>query len=113
MILFADGRQFEIAGTVISDGTTTIPFSAISLGAKPNDFPLPTNGITPPILYVELTIIDFGAVLTALSLMDYNKLAIAESQRNQPAAVMRQQAAMPMLQRAAQAVARRCGSCGR
>lgn len=112
MILFEDGRQFIVAGTVISDGVTTIPFSAISLGAKPNNFPLPTTGITPPILYVVLTIIDEGMVLSAMSLMDYNQLAIAESQRNQPSAIERQQAFTPM-QRAAQAVRRACGACGR
>lgn len=113
MILFADGRRFNIAGTVISDGETVIPFSAITLGAKPNNFPLPLTGITPPILYVELDIIDEGTVLTAMALNDYNQLAIAESQRNQPSAAVRQQAAIPFLQRAAQSVARRCGSCGR
>ena len=114
MILFADGRQFQIAGTVISDGATVIPFSAITIGAKPINFPLSTAGITPPILYVELIIIDEGTVLTAMSIMDYNKLAIAESQRNQPSAVIQQQqqASIPIFQRAAQAVARRCGSCG-
>jgi len=112
MILFSDGRQFQIAGTVLSDGITTIPFSAVSLGAKPTNFPLPTTGIVPPILYVELDIVGEGVVLTAMSLMDYNQLAIAESQRNQPTALARQQAFTPLMQRAAQSIARRCGSCG-
>jgi hypothetical protein len=112
MILFADGREFQIAGTVISDGTTVIPFSAITIGAKPNNFPLPTAGIVPPILYVELGIVDLGTVLTAMSLLDYNQLAIAESKRNQPSAITQQQTFTPLLQRAAQAITRRCGVCG-
>ena len=108
MILFADGRQFQIAGSVLSDGTTIIPFSAIKILSRPSSFPLPTTGIAPPIMYLEMEIIDLGVVLAAMTTMDYNKLALYEAQRAAPA-----RRTIPLLQQAARGIARRCGACGR
>jgi hypothetical protein len=108
MILFADGRAFTIAGEVLSDGTTIIPFSAITIGAKETAFPLPLAGVIPPVMFVTLDIIGEGSHLTALSILDYNKLAIAQSTRNIAAA----QTPLTFLQRTATTIARRCGSCG-
>lgn len=109
MILFDDGRRFQIAGTVLSDGTTTIPFSAVSLGAKPGSFPLDTTGVSTPIIYVHLNFVDGASVVAAMSMPEYNKLALAEAQR-----AATPQRRMPALaQRVAAGIARRCGSCGR
>lgn len=81
MILLADGRQFQIAGTVLSDGTTIIPMAAITLGQRPAEFPLPTTGVTPPILYIELIIDDAPPIVAAMSVSEYNQFAIAEAVR--------------------------------
>ena len=108
MILFDDGRRFQIAGTVLSDGTTTIPFSAVSLGAKPGSFPLDTTGVNTPIIYVQLNFVDGASVVAAMSMPEYNQMALAEARRVAP-----KRQTPTLLQRAATTVARRCGSCGR
>jgi hypothetical protein len=104
MILFADGRQFQIAGTVLSDGSTIIPFSAISLGGRPTDFPIRVAGVLPPIMYVELVIVGDGTFLAAMSTADYNILALAQQRP-----VVQPQS---FLQQAARVIGARCGACG-
>ena len=108
MILFADGRRFQIAGTVLSNGTDIIPFSAIQLGIKPSTFPLATGEVTPPILYVELHIVGEEAVVAAMSVMEYNQLAVSEAAR------INAQTAPSLLNRVAAQITRTtgCRSCG-
>lgn len=114
-MLFADGRTFQIAGTVLSDGTNVIPFSAITLGAKPSSFPIATTGVGLPMIYVELAIvgepsIPSGTITAAMSMNEYNTLAIAQSQREQPQAAPIQQS---LFQKMSNVVGRRCGACGK
>lgn len=113
MILFADGREFRIAGVVISDGITPINFADITIKDRPSSFPLSVAGIEPPIVYVNLVIAGVGEVLTAMSSNEYNTLAIAEANRqpkgNQPI----QPAPQSRLNQVGNAVKRLCGSCGR
>jgi hypothetical protein len=109
MILFEDGRRFTIAGTVLSDGTTIIPFSAITVGEKPNSFPIPVVDVVPPIIYVELIIVGDGTILAAMSVMEYNKIALAQAQRSAPIPSQ----PLGLINRAANFVARTCGSCGK
>ena len=109
MILFADGRRFQIAGTIlVGEDGTKIPFSAVTLGSRPSSFPIATEGVTPPILYINLQIIDEGEILAAMSMHEYNTLALARA-TNKPTAA-------PLV-RLATAVAgqirKGCGSCGR
>lgn len=108
-MLFADGRTFQIAGTVLSDGTTIIPFAAITLLDRPNEFPIPPTGVVPPIIFVNVEMIDHGTILVAMSISEYNKLAIAQTHRDTPS----HNAQPSILQRAATGIARRCGACGR
>lgn len=109
MILFEDGRSFQIAGTTLSDGTTIIPFSAIRLGDRPDSFPIEVTGVTPPILYVRLTIDNAPPILAAMSTMEYNQLAIAEAHR-----LNKTQQRGPLQRLAGAVVARTgCRACGR
>ena len=113
-MLFADGRTFQIAGTVLSNGTDIIPFSAITLGTKPNTFPIATTGVGLPMIYVDLAIvgepsIPSGTITAAMSMNEYNTLAIAQSQREQPQPAPIQQS---VFQQMSNAIGRRCGPCG-
>lgn len=110
MILFSDGRQFTIAGTVLARGETLIPISAVTIGDRPSTFPISTEGVTPPIIYVVLQIVGDGDFLAAMSMGEYNMLALAQSQRSikQPLP-----SAQSFMQRAASAVRRGCSACGR
>ncbi len=106
MIRFDDGRQFTIAGTVLANGAETIPFSAISLGPKLASFAGSLADINPPIMFVTL-IIDGASIPAAMSIMDYNKIALAETQRANP------RRTSPIMQRVVSSITRRCGACGR
>lgn len=106
MIRFDDGRQFTVAGTVLANGAETIPFSAISLGPKLSSFSGALDDIAPPIMFVTL-VIDGADTPAAMSVMDYNKIALAETQRANP------RRTSPILQRVASSITRRCGACGR
>lgn len=108
MIAFEDGRQFQVAGTVLADGSgNTIPFSAITIVSRPSSFTGSVVGIAPPISYVKLSIVGEAAhVVAAMSLADYNKIALSSVRKSAAPSVS------PM-QRAAGYVRRKCGSCGR
>jgi hypothetical protein len=109
MLIFEDGRIFQIAGTVLSDGASTIiPLSAVSIASRPSSFAGSTAGIIPPIIYVELAIVGEANAVAAMSMNDYNTIAIAQQQRETVAAPV----APSFLQGVAQGIVRRCAACG-
>lgn len=109
MILFADNRRFTIAGAHLVRAGETISLNTITTGSRPSEFPLATTGVTPPIIYVNLAIEEQGTILAAMSLKEFNTIALAQSK----ATLVKVPMPMPFAQRAIQRLGRVCGGCGK
>lgn len=81
MILFEDGRTAQIVGaSLVFAVGEALPIANIAISASRSVIDIDVSTLSPPIMYAKMALPD-GEALAAMTLANYNQLAVASTMR--------------------------------